>query len=164
MLKRPTWILSDSCYNISTCAGMVWRRPCVTLDGFVTYPLHKFRQTSSLSYFGYVIFPSLRCTIYYLQNMSVYDVFPSVYSLTVSTLDSIPSLFDPILTIFPTPYSRAASTVILNISFILHVLSTIYCIWVLRVYCAWEFWNCPCSDIEIEPIIFSFVLPTFTNF
>ena len=52
---------------------------------------------------GYVITSYLRFTISFPWTMSVYDVLLSVYYTSVSTLDLIPSLFDPILTTFGTP-------------------------------------------------------------
>ena len=69
---------------------------------FVPYSIHKFRYISSCIIDGYIIFPSLNCTISYPQSMFTYNVFLSASFPFVSTLDSTPSLLDLISTTFPT--------------------------------------------------------------
>ena len=50
MLKNPTWILSYGPDDVHACTVMAWLCPSVLHEGFVLYPLHKFRRTLSFSY------------------------------------------------------------------------------------------------------------------
>ena len=93
MLKNPTWILLDGCANVRICA--------VTVLQHIHYINSYVRCHFLID--SYVIFTSLCLTIPYPHTISSYNIFLSLSSTSVSTLDLIPYFFNPISTTFPTP-------------------------------------------------------------
>ena len=70
-LCAPSWL-----DKISVCA----------LTVFVPYPLNVSDLCRNFIIGGYVIFPSLHCTISYPRTISAYNLFLSIPSPSVSTL------------------------------------------------------------------------------
>ena len=86
-VRAPAW-----CDSVRACA--------VT----VLYHIHYINADVCRHFLidSYGIFLSLRRTISYPRTLSAYNIFLSISYPSVSTLDYIPYLFDPILTTFPT--------------------------------------------------------------
>ena len=102
ILKHPTWCLSYDIMSDLNLIGCSVQYPCTGCHGATTSVRVPWRFSYHIHYinsdlrhhfliYGYGIFTSLRPTFSYLRTMSECDVFISVYSPTVSTLDSIPS-------------------------------------------------------------------------
>ena len=108
-----TWyLLGVKIPNFNIIGWSLWRS-CVRCHGVTTSVCALGRFLYHIYYInsdvhrhflidGYGIFLSLSRTISYLQTMSMYGVSLSVSSPSLSTMCSVPYMFDPILTIFPT--------------------------------------------------------------
>ena len=112
LLKHPTWRLSDVITSNLNLIVWLWRFPCLHRHGATMSMRAPWRFSYHIHYifsglcfhliiYGYRIFLPLNRTIYYLRTMSTYDLFISVSSTSVSTLDytfsSSVSTLDPIL-------------------------------------------------------------------
>ena len=97
--------LESYCMVVTTSAhALSWRYNVHVCAVTVLYHTHYINSYIRRHFIidGYGIFTSLRCNISYPCTMYAYNVLISISSPSVSTLYSITSFFDPIMTKFPT--------------------------------------------------------------